>query len=262
MKRTFNYTERKRVEQKHIQVRLIEQSTNQTLIEVGIDLTDYGFPQTAKVFIEIRGESTFARRELENPFNPSFHQQFKFETSEVPENPIFHIRVFEPGSTGLLLGLADTVKFVNPENIITRQDALLTVRWGDIGQEIWQMAYDPLDGPTLKLSKNLQESIKKFETDPMFVGCVVPQAFRRVLEYAILSEDDFDVHDDENWFHEWHRWMSSVNQLRPVASRLEGIDPNDEDELQNWIDEAVGDFSKMSTNRFVTQVSSLLNSRD
>ena len=48
-----------------------------TTIALSTELAGYQFPVTAKAFLEARGESTFARRELDNPFG-SFWQDRLF----------------------------------------------------------------------------------------------------------------------------------------------------------------------------------------
>ena len=259
MKRTFNYTERRRIDRKHVQIRLVDSTPEGTTIAVSTKLSEYNFPLTAKVFIEAREESAFARRELENPFDPFWHDQFLLGEIVVSDSTKFLFRVVEAETTGRLLGFAENILLVNPADLITEQDALLPVKWGQERQEIWWLECDQVLGPTLYISKDLHENFTQFASDPMFVGCVVPQAFRRILEFALSGDDEHDVHDPEMWFYEWYRWMMSLSDLRPIASRLDdGIEPDD---LKTWIDDAVAKFSNMRSNRFVNTVSAALNAR-
>ncbi len=259
MKRTFNYTHRQRIERKHVQIRLIEARPDGALIAVSAELSDYNFPLTAKAFIEARGESSFVRRELENPFDPFYHEQLALDEIAITDTTKFWFRVVEPHTTGRLLGLADHIPLTNPADVISKQDALLPVKWGETGQEIWRVKNDLLDGPILYISEGLRDNFTQFATDPMFTGCVVPQAFRNVLEYALLRDENIDLHDEESWFFQWKRWMMSLSELRPAALRLE--DEFNNDNLNNWIDETVNDFAKMRSNRFVNTVSNMLNRR-
>ena len=259
MKRTFNYTERRRIDRKHVQIRLVDYTPEGTTIEVSAELSEFNFPVTAKVFIEAHEESTFARRELENPFDPFWHDQFLLDEMVVNDSTKFLFRVVEAETTGRLLGFAENIPLVNPADLITEQDALLPVKWGQTGQEVWRLDCDHNLGPTLYLSKELQENFAQFATDPIFVACVVPQAFRQILHFALSGDDEHDVHDPESWFHEWYRWMMSLSELKPIASRLD--DGIEDDDLENWINEAVDGFAKMRSNRFVNAVSTALNSR-
>jgi hypothetical protein len=259
MKRTFNYTGRQRIERRHVRVRLIEATPEGTVIDVNVNLTDYDFPLTTLVFLETRGESAFKRHLLENPFDPLYHEQLSLEEIGTSEKTNFYLRVVQATSTGQLLGLAENIPLVNPADVINSQDALLRVEFGDIGQEIWRTEPDPHNGPVLKISRDLRENRSQFANDPMFLGCVVPQVFRRVLEYALKEEDDPDVHDTDFWFHEWHRWMMVQPSLRPLASRIE--DEIQSGDISSWIDETVEEFAKMRTNRFVSAVAATLNAQ-
>ena len=260
MKRTFNYTDRKRIDGKNVQVRLVDSTPEGSTIAVTAELADYQFPITAKVFIEAHGESVFARRELENPFDPFWHDQYLINEFTVTDSTNFYFRVVEGESTGRLLGLTTQgIKLSNPSDLITERDALLPVQWEDTGQEVWRLKFDPTTGPTLYVSKGLKENFTQLASDPMFVACVVPQAFRRILDFALSSEDEQDLLEPDSWFHEWYRWMTSLSELKPLASQLEeGID---EDDLERWINDAVDGFSKMSNNRFVNTVATVLKER-
>ncbi len=259
MKRTFNYTERRRIDRKHVQIRLVDSTPEGTTVAVSTELSEYQFPITAKAFIEARGESTFARRELENPFDSFGHDQLFIDEFTLTDSTPFFFRVVEAETSGRLLGLAENIPLVNLADLITEQDALLPVRWGSTGQEVWRLERNQSSGPTLYISKSLQENFAQFANDPMFVACVVPQAFRQILEFALLGDDEQDVHDSETWFYEWYRWMMSLSDLRPIATRLDDV--TEDDDLEHWIDEAVEGFSKMRSNRFVNAVSTALNAR-
>ena len=259
MKRTFNYTNRQRIERKDVQFRLIESLPKGTLIGVNLDLSDYLFPATAKAFLETQGESTFARRELKNPFDPYYHEQVLLDEADVNDSTKFRFRVVESEASGRMLGISVPIPLANPADTISKQDALLPVKWGDTGQEIWRIDNIPIDGPTLYLSRALQDRYAQFAADPMFVACVVPQAFRRILEFALIDDDDTDVHEEDTWFNQWYRWMMAIPDMRRVASRLD--DEIGNENLPDWIDEAVEVFAKMRSNRFVNTVSTMLNAR-
>ena len=260
MKRTFNYTGRRRIDRKHIQIRLVDSTPEGTTIAVSTELSEYQFPITAKAFLEVRAESASKRFELGNPFAPFWHDQFFINEFAVTDSTIFWFRVVEAETTGRLLGGLDKgIQLANPADLITEQDALLPVKWGQTGQEVWRLECDATLGPTLYISEALQANFAQFANDPMFVACVVPQAFRRILLFALSGDDEQDIHDTESWLHEWYRWMMSLSDLRAVASQLE--DGIDEDDLERWIDDAVDGFSKMRANRFVNAVSTALKER-
>ncbi len=258
MKRTFNYTKRQRIDRRHVQIRLLESSPESASIDVGVDLTVYDFVSTARAYIEARGESAFERFELENPFDRLYHDRFELVDTSISSVTNFYLRVVEDGVGGRLLGLATDVKLTNPADLITERDALLPVEWADIGQEIWRMRYDESSGPTLLVSRVLQDNFTQISADPMFAGCIVPQAFRRVLEFALSDGDETDI--DDSWFSEWHRWMLSLPGLSPLALRLED-ELQRRDRIDEWIDESVDEFSKLSSNRFASKVSHVLSSR-
>lgn len=259
MKRTFNYTERQRIDRKNVQIRLVDPTPEGTTIAVSVDISEYLFPDSSKVFIEAREESAFARRELENPFDPFWHDQFLINEFTITDSTKFLFRVVEAETTGRLLGFAEDIRLENPANTITDRDALLRVKWGPTGQEVWRLdCSDSVFGPTLYISEDLQPHFAQFSSDPMFIGCVVPQAFRRILAFALSEDDEQDIHDTEWWFHQWYRWMMSISDMRSVASRLDEGRIEDDDR-ESWINDAVEGFSKMQNNRFVSTVVSELN---
>lgn len=259
MKRTFNYTNRRRIDRKHIQIRLVDSTPEGSTIAVTAELADYQFPITAKAFIEARAESAFARRELEHPFAPFWHDQYLIDEFAITDATQFYFRIVEAESSGRLLGFAEDIRLANPSDLITEHDALLPVWWRDTGQEVWRLEFETSAGPTLYISKALQANFAQFANDPMFVACVVPQAFRRILFFALSEDDAQDVTDPESWFYEWYRWMMSLSELKPLASELE--DGIHDDRKEDWINETVYGFSNLTSNRFVNAVSNALKER-
>ncbi len=254
MKRTINFTSRARIDRKHVQVRLLDASLQQSRVAVRIDLRDYDLPEDARVYIEAYAESSFARREIENPFDPFLQQEIEFQDFGVSNRPKFRIRVVDDASSGRMRGWSDGIPLENPADVINSSDSLLPSQWDDTGQEIWKIEVDESSGPILYLSRNLQEHQSRLNEDPMFTGCVVPNAFRRVLEAALRNPDDeFDPTDDESWFFEWRRWMSQEPELAKLEAELTLIDG---EALDRWIDDAVAAFARMRKHMFATKVSS------
>ncbi len=151
----------------------------------------------------------------------------------------------EPG--GKILGAADDVVLDNPNDVITSTDSLLPVSWSDTGQKVWNLEIEPDTGPKLYISDKLREHQEHIGGDAMFTGCVLPEVFRRILEYEVLSED-YDPEDDDTWFYEWRRWMGAVPELKEIANGL--TDASDAVDRGPIIEELVSEFAAIRRNSF------------
>ena len=259
MRRTFNYTGRQRIERQHIQLRVVDASIAELLLEVSLDLASYKFPLSSKVYVEVRGESTFARRELADPFAEFNSEQISFTEFASGETMYYYVRVVEPGGDGRMLGFADRVRLVDPSDVITDRDALLQVEWGNTGEEIWRVDMEAL-GPVMRISRRLQEHRDRIGSDPVFVGCVIPQAFRQVLRYAFDQAGGIDTDDDESWFNDWTKWMASYPALRPYVSQLDDL--KDAEEIDKWISSVIEEFAALRTSRYASGAAQAFEARN
>ena len=251
MNRTFNYTKRRRIEQQHVNIRVVEKSSAGVAISVTTELTDYQFPIDSDVFLEVSKDTAFERHILKHPFEPRYSERLNLIEILDTTSVRFDLRVVEPHSDGRLLGLAAQIPLVNPSDLITEPDALLAVEWGNTGQEVWQLEIQRLDGPKLTISEKLRNYRERIAGDPMFYGCILPQVFRNILEFSVL-DDDFDPDDDDSWFNEWLRWMSAVPELRHTTFLL--TETKSLEDRERWINDTVAEFAAQRSNRFTDAV--------
>ncbi len=82
MKRTFNYTQRQKIDKQHVLIKILSASQAAgTEIGVRLELRDYNFQVDANVFIQAQRDTAFYRKQLQHPFNFTPKSSYRFRTS-------------------------------------------------------------------------------------------------------------------------------------------------------------------------------------
>lgn len=232
--RRLNFTKRQRILQKDVEIFLREQESN-TVFDARLDLTGYGFPADARVFVEAYRQTTLARFDfgtvsvLQVPLNRSLNE---FDT---PAAILFRVRVTDVSARkGILLGEADRIRPREQDEKPDRRIPLLPPRPDDIEEEVWRVEYE--GGATcLVINKRLPDW-KETARSPSFRALVFPAAMRQILARILHVEGVTTIEDGNDWRSLWLRFAASLPGSRPV--------PNADDEYDDWIEDAVAAFAR------------------
>ena len=239
MMRRLNYTGRRRIPKKKVEVWLNKSDVATYQFECRYDLSDLEFPPEARVFVEA--------------FSLISYMRFDFGTvghSEPPESthltdvlaqplPKFRLKVVDNRQRyGLLLGVADQIVPNRADLLDEPRQSLLPVDFCDLGDETWRLQLD--DWPVLELNQNIDNISEAARASGAFLGLVYPEVVRRVLRHALLVEGVTDPSfDDSAWTSLWLRFACSLPQV---------TDPPQDDGVafearaEAWIDSVVQAF--------------------
>lgn len=228
----LNYTGRKRIPRESV---LIGVSGTGTAAVVGasFDLKPLGFPDTARVVLEAQAGWTVQRFEF-----GTVGQYLEPQDRRLSEFPslaglLFRLKVIATGDhDGRLLGVADRLK---PSGDINQaaQQSFVVVRPQDLGDRVWKIDFDEAQ-PLLLVNSRLQDH-QDFLKRKEVAALVLPEALQRILVRAAERGADDEAGSG---------WQSMALRL---GERLAGrvVPPStDDEEIERWVDEAVGAFSR------------------
>ena len=240
MKRRFNFTERHRIEQEHVTVKLNEAADGGVAtFDAKLDLADITLPRDALVVIEaFRGRSivTFPWGTVGNLRQPEDRR-----LTNMPGNPQFRIKVVAADGSGVLLAMANRIRPHREEH----HGAFVWLEEShELGKEVWRLDFG--DGnPTLMINSTVGGIGAAVQKDGAFRGLVMPEVLRAMLVRAIIV-DEADLDDDEG---DWAQLMRFVRNFHDAPLPFEGsgdgaLGRRESQEFLDWINEAVKAFTQ------------------
>ena len=233
MIRRFNYTQRRRIEQRRVNIELRETDDDTPMsFSAELDLSGMDLPPDALVVIIANRDRVAMRFDWGTVANPAPPQDYSL--TEIPSNPVFRVMILVPDGSGRLLALADRVK---PKRG-SAQESLLWLQEEDLGKEVWRLDFG--DGnPTMLVNRNIPNISSAVREDDSFRSLVIPEALRAILTRALIVED-YDVEDDEG---SWSEWIGFVRNF--YDEEFPSIsDDEDTTEKMEWIEGVVGAFTE------------------
>jgi hypothetical protein len=241
MIRRLNYTGRRSIARSRVTIRLVPAAEGPAAFSADYDLDGMKFPLDARVYIEV--------------YNASSYMRFDFGTvgrSRVPNDtrlvditprplPKFRLKVVDEAERhGLLLGVADKLIPLRPEEDLHNKQSLLPVDFVDLGERIWRL--DLSDWPVLELNKRLESIAEAARASGAFLGLLYPEVLRRILYEAVVADAQTDPDaDDDNWTTLWLRYACSLPGVEapPDEASAEATGLREE-----WVDNAVQAFCR------------------
>jgi hypothetical protein len=228
----LNYTGRKRIPREHVTIGVSGTGVD-AVVGATFDLKALGFPATARVVLEAQAGWTVQRFEfgtVGQHIEPSDRRLTEFSSLA---GLLFRLKVIATGDyDGRLLGVADKLK-ASGDIEQSAQQSFVVVRPHDLGDRVWKIEFDEAQ-PLLLVNSRLldhQDFLKRKDV----AALVLPEALHRIL--ATAAEQGADDETGGGW---------QTMAIR-LGERLAGraAPPSTEDEeLERWVDEAVGAFSR------------------
>jgi len=238
MKRTINYTGRKRIAGKHFSIDLNRDKNSVKSFTANIDLNDLNLPAEAAVYVEAYHLSDYQRYRFGTVSNPTALDETDLSKLGYPENLTFRIIVVdETGIRGRILAHAAGIRPTKIGDKLYRKESILPVDFRDIGHQSWTMRYESSGEPVLVINENLRNTAK---ADSRFFVYVYPAALREALLHMIFITK-IDVSEPEEW---QGNWLTFARQY--VADMPDPFNPDDEGfedvEVLEWVDRVVEGF--------------------
>ncbi len=228
----INFTGRKRIPREHVMIG-VSGTGSTAVVGATFNLKALGFPETARVVLEAQAGWTVQRFEFGTVgqyAEPSDRRLTEFQSLA---GLLFRLKVIGTGDRdGRLLGVADKLK---PSGDIQQasQQSFVVVRPHDLGERVWKIDFDDSQ-PLLLVNSRLQDH-QDFLKRKEVAALVVPEVLQRILEEAAERGADDEASDG------WHTMALRLGER--LAGRVVP-QSTEEEEIDRWVDEAVGAFSR------------------
>lgn len=248
MKRSFNYTDRIKIHQSAVSVRLYYEPEGIQSFDAVIDLSGQKqIPRGAEIYLEAYYRTSL-KRFIVGTFEPSNpHYVLRAERLDDLQDPIVNFRVKIVDTShhiGRILAVIERVQTYNEQSRRIERLGLLKVNFGaDLGHKVWDVEIsNDGDDPMLCINRSLNVddiALREFVArNPAFVSLVFPEVLRRILNRLI--DDDVDFEDEDSWSTKWVRFANSLGvKSLPTSS--------DKDEAEWWVEEVVDAFCKQTS---------------
>ena len=231
MQRTFNYTGRKRVEQKHAQFHFEDSTGNVPVFNVQWNLDPSAYNPDAKLYVEARYKETRKRFDFGTIGKIVPPVERRLDGIDLSGPTLFDVFIVdESGQHGLLIASGTAFRADGDDD--KNRTSMLSVRKEAIGQLTWKVNFESGDLPELCISNQIANGIEKMRTDPHFQSLVFPAALREILMFYLWDNTD----EDDPGFQRWMAFASLYTDAKPDAA-----DPVD---AMAWIDDVVTGFSE------------------
>ncbi len=241
MIRRFNYTNRKRIRRDHVSIRLQHRQGAPESFEADLQLTAYEFPVDSRVFVEAYRKVGCLRFPYGTVGQISPPSDRSLSQLPEPQSAQFRVKVVAPGSPhGKLIGVADKILPMAPEDLKGNRMSLLPVRKARLGEEIWRIDYET-GHFTLLVNERIEDHIA-FVQQPEFQALAYPAVLRHILRLVLLDGEDVDL-DDEEEGGAAGRWLRFAISLPGTPTLPDSIDGSwSQEHREEWVDDATQAF--------------------
>lgn len=246
MIRRLNYTGRKRISRAKVTVRLLPAPGGGWQFDAEFDLGDYGFPSESSVFIEAYNATSYMRFAFGTVGARS--APFDLRLTEITPSPLpkFRLKVVDARTRhGLLLGVADKLIPLRPDETLAHKQSLLPVEFRDLGERVWRL--DLSDWPVLELNQRIADLGEIARSGDSFLALVYPEVVRRILHEAVLEQEQTDpgFDDESDWTSLWLRFVCGLPGIEAPPERALGVAAEDARvRAEEWIERAVQAFCR------------------
>jgi len=237
MKRSFNYTDRKRIKRESVILRLKKIENQPLLCDIDLRLDGYGLPPDAALYLEVFDRFDYKRIALGevSSFQPLTREIGEFLSEDALR---FRVKaVDEKEAHGRILALVAGIATKDP----MPPNSLLYFKPYDLADIVYDLEHSTAEQPILRVNNRLDIDIMDMaKHNAMFHALVFPAVVKDILR-QILFIDKIDETEGDAWQNDWLRFVVRVCQMRephvPADLNSEGQLENEE-ELSEWIDEA------------------------
>lgn len=263
MKRTINFTGKKKLPRKYVDLDVTEEggeikvfySIDTTKID---DLVDLGLVIQA----DYRGEldryeiDDLCGQEEDGSLDGIYYLEDLYLESDQSGSLQFNI-YFVNGNT--IRRYCEKISVSRS----SERETILPVITGDTGRQFWEIDYnDYQEGPVLVLNKKIDSvsstNIKNEARTPEFIFKTYPAIIRQVLERMVFQlEVSSKESASSDWVKNWFRFAEIHSEETP------DLDPDtrDDDKISDWIEEVSRNFLAKQTGAWLSLINSRRGSR-
>lgn len=238
MKRTFNFTGRKRISRDDVSI-IVREDGGDLVFDAELKLGEYRLPPDARVWIEAHRQNLwmqFAWGEVSALRPPPDRRLTEFD---VCDGLLFRVRVVQPPGPerNKLLAEGDNLPFSRVGVESKARRPLLETVPDNLEDLVWKLDLDS-EPPRLLINREARPTWRDAARSPHFVALVYPEVLRRLLTRILIEDGTYEDAEPGSWKDDWLRFGrmvgggSSLEEGTSVEDRLE------------WIDQAVRGFAR------------------
>lgn len=145
---------------------------------------------------------------------------------------LFRVRVVdETQHVGRVLAAANGIR-PEGEDDGKHRKALLPLRSCELGEEIWQLKFDPDAGFELAVNSRVPNIMEKLKSDSVLMGLIYPEVVRQIARR--IWEEDSAVPEDADWLSDWKTWLEELLGRSVSKEETPEIDEIADDMAKNF----------------------------
>jgi len=234
MKRTFNYTDRKRIERSDVRITLREERGG-FVFDASLNLSRYQFPRKAAVYVEAYRDNQWKQFDfgaIEKIIPQQKRDLTEFQSSA---GLLFRVRVVMVSDRYKLIGEADRLPFVKSgSEDDKRRHIIVPESSSSLGDLLWKLEMDG-EIPRLLVNSKALPTWESFATNDLFIALVYPEVLRQVLN-KIVNIDEFSEDDEDGWQSDWIKFAKTFDDPGELPKA-------NSDEMKDWIDSVIRNFA-------------------
>jgi hypothetical protein len=234
MLRTFNYTNRRRIQQKEVSIRTVGPDHEIPRLQADLNLDASDYPADATVYVEAYYKETRQRfcfgtiARIAPPADPRLNEIDLTGTTQ------FRVLVVdESGRHALILGSGEGFQTCAGETGEENRSSLLVVVARPMGALPWRVEFANDGKPILAINQRVPGAIEKVRSNAIFQALILPAATRVVLA-RLMGSDEID--EDSEVYLRWKAFAMQFTDVEP--------DTEDAGAFEDWLDEVVSEFAK------------------
>lgn len=240
MLRRFNFTGRLRIRHEDITITLTETDEGTKSFYADLNLSRYGLPEDAEVWIEAYDRHVIMRFQYGTVGDTGRRSATTLSAFGRDDGFRFRVKIVDRQS-GKLLALARSISPIGAEGDTDR--SLLRVALKDLGHVPWHLDIDKHDGATLFINLAIEKGIDLARSDPSFQALSLPVVVESIIDFIFSSDEfDLDAPDESPWMHDWISFFESL-------PRVPALDPEtlESDHLQaEWKNLVTQEFCRQN----------------
>jgi len=238
MKRTFNYTGRKKIERRDVSITIREERAS-LVFDAEVRLAAYQFPRTAEIWLEAHRQNLWMQFPWGTVSALRVPADRKLAEFDVSDGILFRVRVVQPQGQEhhKLLGEADGINFIKVGEPTDRRRPLLEPVPEALDQQLWKLNFES-DPPSLLVNIDAKPSWRVMARSPHFISLVYPEVLRRLLTRALVQDKWTEDDEEGGWTTDWMRFARNLGVPWPPPA------PDLQPDCEVWIDDAVAAFAR------------------
>lgn len=234
MLRTFNYTNRRKIDQKEVLIRLIDVDQRVPRFHAELRFDTGHYRPDAAVYIEAYYKET--RQRFSYGVASRIVPPARTSLDQIDLTGTIQFRVLvvdESGKHALILASGEGFQADTGETDEENRSSLLAVIARPLGALPWQVEFANDGKPALVVNQHIPAALEKVRSNVVFQALILPAAMRIILAKLMTSRE---IDEDGEIYLRWKAFAMQFTDAEPDNEHTDAFDI--------WLDDVIREFSK------------------